>query len=180
MRGLKQMGWFRRSRGATIGADYLAFLLHSEFVVPSDKRFQAQDYGVAEEFHEAFVAKMTLYREALILMVILGRVRNNETYQPLLMEYERIILPGDTPTPEGLGKMGAIRRAMIDLRDLFQSTPKSNGLPWCTNWFLEAGITVRHPVKDVLLNMVWMNEWLAIQKSLDRIQGSAAVVAVGR
>jgi len=169
------MGWFRRNDRATIGADYLAHLLHSEFVLTDVKRFQPQSYGVPENSHRPFIVKVALYREALILMVILGRVQQDEQYRSLLMEYESIILPGDTPAPGGLGKMHAIKAAMNDLRDLFHNVTKPNGLPWCMNWFLEAGITKMDPLKDVLLNTVWMNEWLAAQKRLDQIRGSAGI-----
>jgi hypothetical protein len=172
------MGWLRRDKTETIGADYLANLLNNEFILTQDQRFQPQYYGVPEKFHGPFVTKMKLYREALILMVILGRVQNDEANKPLLTEYERIILPGDAPTPEGFEKMHAIKEAMKDLRDLFHSVAKPNGLPWCTNWFLEAGITQTAPLMDILLNTVWMNEWLAAQKSLDQIQGRTAIVAV--
>jgi hypothetical protein len=85
---------------------------------------QPEKYGVSETYHVPFRGKMRIYREALVLFVLISKSKEDEKYKPVLRSYEGLIMP-DSPTIEGMTKLDALNGAMRRLSDLLEGYRES-------------------------------------------------------
>jgi hypothetical protein len=77
----------------------------------SEEFDQPEKYGVPETYHAPFQAKMRIYREALVLFVLISKSKEAEKYEPVLRSYETLIM-SDSPTIEGMTKLEALNGAL--------------------------------------------------------------------
>ncbi len=63
---------------------------------------QPEKYGVPETYHVAFHAKMRIYREALVLFVLIIKSKKDEKYEPVLRNYEALVMPTSPPIDGGV------------------------------------------------------------------------------
>ena len=69
---------------------------------------------------------MRIYREALVLFVLLATSQDNPDYEAILRAYEALVMP-PTPTPDGMVKLEALKGAMRNLASLL--TPLGDSRP---------------------------------------------------
>lgn len=104
-----------------------------------------------------YLARWRLYREAMVLMVLLGKEQKDPRYSKIIEEYERLIYPSAEPTAEGVAKASALKSAMRDIAELIgdgdtgiNSTGNADafarGSRWSRKWFEDLGGLPGNPV----------------------------------
>jgi len=135
---------------------------HNEFAQP-------EKYGVPETYQVSFRAKMRIYREALVLFVLISKSKEDKKYEPVLRRYEAIILP-ESPTVDGMTKLevlnGAMRRLSHFLKD-YRESPDPQYFSWVRSWLAGTGYDQINFIDMTLFSTYWINTYIAVRKSVD-------------
>jgi len=164
----RAVSWFARHRKVESLADSMAAHLFESMVQDQTKGEDPKSYQIPTAILGDFRAKMQLYREALVLLVLSSEARNDTRYDEVLKSYERLILPG-TPTPEGLEKVDKLNDAMRDLSSLISGSHKRREAYWAKDWMNSIGHEEWNPVILMLFSSYWMQNYIAIASSLKEI-----------
>jgi hypothetical protein len=128
--------------GVARSASYVARQIHLIWVEDAAKEFfKPEDLDLPEDKRNSFVSKIYLFCEAAALRVLLTERQNDQRYEKLLREFERLIFPLQ-PTPEAMDKLETIKFAMKELDRLF--TEKKE-LAWCRQWLQGIGRDETNP-----------------------------------
>jgi hypothetical protein len=154
--------WSRKQR---VAPAELARSLYEVFVEE-----QCDDEGLTQfEIPEAdvpgFRAKVTLYREAVILMVLRSESRRQNQYREVLSAYEELVL-GPERTPAGLKKLDALKAAMADLERLIHPQDASMDPTWSSEWLKDIGHVDYNPARTLLFAMSWTTQYSTIVESI--------------
>jgi len=135
---------------------------------------QPEKYGVPKTSHVPFHAKMRIYREALVLFILIAKSKQDEKYEPVLRSYESLIMP-DSPTIEGMTKLEALNGAMRRLQDFlkdFRESPDPQYFSWSRNWFAGIGYDQFNVIDLHLFSMHWIDTYIAVRRSVDLLTPS--------
>lgn len=143
-----------------IASDELAQNLYEEFV-KEDGDEDASQFEIPGSILPAFRAKMTLYREAVILMVLILQSKKDRVFQGVLSAYEEIIF-GPAPTVAALEHLEAVKRAMGDLDKLFRAQTE---LTWSSDWLKDIGHTDHNPARTLQFAVFWMTQYRTITEA---------------
>jgi hypothetical protein len=149
-------------------ASEIAYDLRKVIVEDCDSREfdQPEKYGVPETSHVHFQAKMRLYREALVLFVLLSKSNEDNKYEPVLRNYESLIMRAN----DGMTKLEALKGAMRNLKDLLNPTAlQERGLSWSRSWFAGIGYDQTNPINLFLFSTHWAETYLAVRESVDNL-----------
>jgi hypothetical protein len=130
---------------------------------------QPEKYGVPETYRVPFQAKMRIYREALVLFVLISKSKEDEKYKSVLRSYEGLIMP-DSPTIEGMTKLEALNGAMRRLQDFLKDFRESSDpqyFSWSRSWFAGIGYDQINVIDLHLFSMHWIDTYIAVRKSVD-------------
>lgn len=116
---------------------------------------------------EPYQRKWRLYREAIVLMVLLDRKQKDSRYSELIKEYERLIYPNSQATAECLAKTSALKAAMRDTSKLIFDG-KGKEFAWAKEWFEELGGLPSNPVDCSVFALSLMELWIAVAETVDR------------
>lgn len=141
--------WYRGKQ--PIAADELAQNLYEAFVQEVNVREQVSRFEIPERLVSRFCTKLTLYHEAVILMALISRAKDNPAFLGVLAAYEEIVV-GPAPTPGALEKLEALRHAMADLQGLLHDGAE---LTWSSEWLAEIGHVDHNPARTMLFAMLW-------------------------
>ena len=137
---------------------------HNEFAQP-------EKYGVPETYHMPFRAKMRIYREALVLFVLISKSKEDKKYEPVLRRYEAIVLP-ESPTVDGMTKLEALNGAMRRLSDFlkgYRESPDPQYFSWVRSWFAGIGYDQINLIDMTLFSTYWINTCIGVRKSVYRL-----------
>ena len=138
-------------------------------IMVEEEREAPDRFNIPPELSVAFRAKMRLYREALVLMLLMSQVRKESGYEKVLQGYERLVI-GPASTPESLAKLDALKAAMRDLRDLLFAEDQGRPLTWSRTWLTALGHEETNPVDLTLFATGWMTRAAAIVDLLKRLR----------
>ena len=125
-------------------------------------------YNLPEAVHNAFRAKVLLYREALILFALVGKSHADPLFVPALREYEHILFQAGPEEAVRSGRFQAVRDAMKDITDLL--TPRDDPyLSWARRWFAGIGHDETNPITLGVFLCFWMDWYVAVQTSLNKM-----------
>jgi len=164
------------SENVTAPAAQIANDLHAVIVEEGgcDEFNQPEKYGVPETYHVLFRAKMRIYREALVLFVLINKAKEDQKYEPVLRSYEAIVLP-PSPTIDGMTKLEALNGAMHRFSDLlkgYRESPDPQYFSWVESWFAGIGDDQLNVTYMTLFSTYWINSWLAVWRSVDQLTPS--------
>ncbi|MFZ0636792.1 MAG: hypothetical protein WA755_13235 [Candidatus Acidiferrales bacterium] len=146
-------------------ATAMARLLHDNLVTRRSSDHLVETLKIPEPFIEVFREKVALYREAVILMRLIGESSQESRFAEVQSAYESILL-GSAPTPEGLEKLKALKGAMADLHEIVGTPENSRFFSWARRWFADLGYDVTNPVTNFLLVTGWMDEYTSTAKTI--------------
>ena len=120
-------------------ASYVARQIHASWVDNAAKAiFDRKSLHLPEDKKHIFYLKIYLYCEASVLRVLLTERHDDDRYEELLREFDKLIFP----TGRTVEKLEALKLAVKDLDALF--TEKKE-LSWCRNWFQSIGYDETNP-----------------------------------
>src|SRR6266852_4131713 len=149
-------------------AHVIAQTLFTIMVDEAETHDKPENFNISPTTEQRYRAKMRLYREAVILMLLLARVQKERRYEGVLQSFEGRIL-AETPTLEGLARADALRAAMLDLNGLTGPEAKERGLRWSAAWLSDIGHEESNPVRLTLFSLFWMDFYIAIAKSVKEL-----------
>lgn len=126
----------------------------------------------SETFHEflsvrlRFLAKVELYRKAVLLMALMSQARVRAGFEKVLHCYEGLIF-GPKATPSELTKLTALKAAMSDMVDLIERGGRGRELAWSSAWFQDIGHDEHNPVELALFAAAWMDENILAAKVIE-------------
>jgi hypothetical protein len=120
-------------------------------------------HRVPERLRDAFVERISLYREALVLMALTSESKRNTAFAPALHSYEGMLF-GTTPTQPSLEKLAVLKAAMVDLSDLFNTKGRESS--WSMQWFRGFGYDATNPIDLFMLSTGWLRKFTTIIKVL--------------
>jgi len=169
---LKRIFGLKSSRSPDAAVE-VARVLFEEWVQKDPAPGIISQAELSESLWLRFQSKWRLYREAIVLMVLLSREQKDSRYSELVREYERLIYP-ENPTPEGLAKLSAVKAAMQDIAELIDHG-KGKELTWSAKWFTEFPEELFDPVTCYLFSMSCLQTWTAVAKSLEALAADGIV-----
>ena len=131
--------------------------------IENDELLEKDSFGVPPLFAQAFAEKARLYREAMGLLILLNQAKHSKEYEPVLRDYERLILP-PTPIPEGVEKLDLLKVAMRDIAALID--PDAKALNWSLHWLTDVGANDCNPVDLVLFSSYWVSLFSVMEKGI--------------
>jgi len=157
-------------KGAVVGtrprpAEGDAKSLYEVFVQERSGKGFEEAASIPLELEPNFNAKVDLYREALLLMVLVSESQKQKGLQQLLHSYESLVF-GTALTVSGLQKVDAAKAAMADLAMLLNSDGNRRELSWGMLWFQDIGHSETNPVRLALFASEWMDEYIALVKTI--------------
>jgi hypothetical protein len=164
------MAWFNRKCRLNVPSTEIANSLYKVVVEKgSEEEFdQPKKYSLPHDVWPAFIAKMRIYREALVLLVLLAKSHDNPDYEPVLRAYEALVMP-PTPDLDGMVKLEALKGAMSNLAALLTPSDDSRPLTWSRSWLSGVGHEEGDPITLTLFSTHWMDTYIAVRKSVDRL-----------
>ena len=90
-------------------------------------------------------------------------------FMHILRSYERLIFPS-TPSPAGMAKLEQLKDAMRQLSELVEPDRERNELSWSMRWLTGIGHPETNPPTLTLFAVYWMNNYIAVAKSLKDIR----------
>lgn len=161
------MTWFTGKRRIT--PNELARTLHKVFVQEQCNDETLTGCEIPPALVPAFRAKSTLYREAVILMVLLAESQEKSGYREVLSSYEELVF-GPDPTPAGLSKLEALRAAMTDLNRLMHPLGQAMELEWSSEWLEDIGHIDYNPARTLVFALSWVSQYRAIVVSIRKFR----------
>lgn len=160
------MSWFSKKKRLRTSPIMIAELLHGIMAEEDNPQAAPEAFHLPDTVHDRFRDKVFLYREAIVLLALLIRAKQDSLFEPALQEYEHILFPESPGTPAGTKRLQAVKAAMQDLQALMdpQDTHK---LTWGRNWFSAIGYDETNPATLMLFFTFWSNLNAAIHRSLD-------------
>lgn len=152
---------FRLHRRRRIAPGELAQSLHEVFVQEQSNDDGPTPFEIPQALVSPFRAKVTLYREAVILMVLLSESRKRSAYREVLSAYEELVL-GPKATPAGLEKLEALKVAMADLGRLIHPQGQKMELTWSSEWLKDIGHIDYNPARTTVFALSWMRRYCTI------------------
>lgn len=158
--------WLRHLRREKLSPQALAKVFYETLIEERSDDDLAQRFEVPLELVPVFRQKVTLYREAVILMCLIAESENQGRFAAVQSAYEGILF-GRIITVEGSRKLAAIRTAMADL-DRAIDTRRNSGdlLFWARDWWADIGRDIHNPVANCLLGFQWMDEYIYTTKTI--------------
>jgi hypothetical protein len=160
------MGWFRRR--VRLPADDIARDLFTIMVEEEEARDNPAGFKIPPYLVPSYKAKMWLYREAIVLMVLLSQEQKDPRYEDVLRAYERRVI-GPASTPEGLAKLAVLKTAMKDLSALLDPEDEKP-LTWSRTWMTALGHDETNPATLGLFSMWWMDRAIAVANALKELR----------
>jgi hypothetical protein len=163
------MGWFSRKRSHGTPASEVAESLYRVVVEEgeSGKFIQPEEYNIPINLRTLFSAKTRLYREALVLLVLLSKFQEDKNCEPILRAYEALLMPR-RPTPDAMTKLEALKGAMRNLGVLVNPSEKQP-LTWSRSWMAGIGYEEIDVINFTLFALHWMDSYIAVRKSVDEL-----------
>jgi hypothetical protein len=156
------------------------------------KSLESHDFkGIAASLYEEFVSarhgkgfetecldprvkaicadKVDIYREAMLLLSLSAEAQTQRQWKLVLHSCEECIF-GTIPLDPKHQRLQAIKSAMADLSQLLNPDFKRE-LSWGLKWFQDIGddATARNPVRLSLFVSAWMDEYIALVKTLRQV-----------
>ena len=150
-------------------AEDIASNLFQIMVVEEPSADFTNKFDVPPNLVPQFRARLRLYREAVVLMVLLQRAKQEENYENVLRSYEALLF-GNTPDAASMAKLKVVRSAMADLSDLVNPTGQPKQLTWSRQWFAAFGRNETNPATLTLLAMHWMNYYEGVLKTVSELE----------
>ncbi len=147
----------------------IAKSLHEVVVEERSEDDLPQQFGIPEVAISEFRAKVRLYREAIILMLLLSESESQAKFKEVLVAYEKMIF-GSIPSPMSLQKLNAVKSAMSNLNAFLNPEGKPKEFTWAREWLHEVGHDVFNPVTLSLFAVHWMDEFVSVGKSIKDLE----------
>jgi len=177
------MAWFARDRRQKVPSHEIAEDLFHVMVEEEPRCIAEGVFLVAEEDPDPtqpgirlprtlwpqFRARMRLYREATVLMVLLSKAHVEPKYEEVLKSYERLIFPV-RPTPDAIAKQEALRAAMQDISQLVDPQGDRKALSWSAAWLNGMGHAEINPINLSLCGLYWMGNYTAVAGALKELR----------
>jgi hypothetical protein len=163
--------WFTRDGRDKVPADQIAQSLFQVMVEEEPEPAHPKQYDLPRAFWPQFRGKMRLYREAIVLNLLLSQAQKDKRYEEVLKSYERLIFPS-TPSPEGMVKLEALKHAMERISELIDPGGERKPLSWSMAWLADIGHEATNPVTLTLFATYWMDTYIAVAKSLADLRPS--------
>ena len=143
--------------------DEVARTFLSDFVANNDLA-PSTDLELTTDQKERYEFKCKLYRLALLIMILMDEERDNCRFLTVResIESRTFSLP-DEHSPDLLED---IRHSMSDLQALLLPREKPKELSWARSWFEAIDIDVLNPAELTLFAINWMDQYIAVTKSL--------------
>ncbi len=135
------------------------------------------DIRLPEKIHARFRQKVFLYREAIILLAILDRVRPpregiraDPQFRPIFSECERIICGESTKSPNGAARRQSVKAAIVDLDALLHhqwGNRHDVAREWVGWWFADLGHREMNPEIVTRFSLFWFDEYTNVQNILE-------------
>jgi hypothetical protein len=116
--------------------------MHCIWVETAAKEFfNPNDLHLPKDNKDLFFQKISLHCEAAVLRVLLAERRNDDRYEELLNEFERLIFP-PKQTIEGMAKLESLRLSINEINALFVEKKEFS---WCRQWLQGIGHDETNP-----------------------------------
>jgi hypothetical protein len=143
--------------------------LHEVFVQEQSNDDEPTQFEIPQALVSPFRAKVTLYREAVILMVLLSESRKRSAYREVLCAYEELVL-GPKATRAGLEKLEALKVAMADLGRLIHPQGQKMELTWSSEWLKDIGHIDYNPARTALFAVLWTSQYRAVIEAVKKLK----------
>jgi hypothetical protein len=151
--------------------DVVATSLYEVVVVERAEDDLPEQFEVPAVIVPLFRARVTLYREAIILMSLVSESQTKRQFKDVLIAYE-ILLMGSVPSPAALQKMNELKAAMADLNRLYNPEGLPKEFTWGMEWFQEIGHNEVNPVRLCLFAALWMGEFVSTVQTLRDLEST--------
>ncbi len=135
------------------------------------------DPHLPETVHARFRQKVLLYREAIILLALLDRVRPprdggsvDPQFKPIFSECGRIICGESTKSPSDAARRQSVKAAIEDLNTLLHRQWGNRydvARDWGDKWFADIGHHEMNPEILSRFSAFWFDEYTAVQRILE-------------
>lgn len=159
------MSWFRRRN--QLSGQQMARILHEILVLEPYPPLDAHHFNVPEAAMERYLERVLLYREALVLLLLVERGPTSPAH-PTLVKYEQILFGGLRLGPAADRAM-SVKRAMNDLADLLIRPGERRELSWGRRWIAEIGYDETDPATLVLFYVTWAKVFIQARESLEEL-----------
>ena len=173
---------FEKERRLSASPAIIAASLH-QMAQKDDAQVAPETLRLPEAVHVDFREKLSLYREANVLLALMDWVSpssdvRDPLFEQVLGEYERIIFGELSDQSTALSEHPILRDArhqsvMAALQDLKLRMHPSMGnrydfaRDWSRNWFAGIGHNEMNPVRLEHFSWFWSDEYSAVQKALE-------------
>jgi hypothetical protein len=165
--GVLARPWFtRQQKIAPLDA---ARILHEVFVQEKHDDEASGQFEIPEDPVSQFRAKVTLYREALILMILFSESQAKSVYRQTLCAYEELVL-GPSPTTPGLEKLLALKAAMADLGNLITPKGEAKEFTWRREWLSDIDCPAHNPACTLMFALFWTGQYRAIVAGIRKLK----------
>jgi hypothetical protein len=165
---------FEKKRCLSASPVIIAASLH-QMAEKDDPQVAPETLRLPDAVHADFREKLSLYREANVLLALMDRVSpssdvRDPLFEPVLGKYERIIFGklSDDPIIR-LARGQSVMAALRDLKFLIHP-PMGNkydlARDWSRNWFAAIGHNEMNPVRLEKFSWFWSSDYIAVQKVL--------------
>jgi hypothetical protein len=172
---------FEKKRRLSASPVLIAASLH-QMAEKDDAQVAPETLRLPEAVHAGFREKLSLYREANVLLALMDLVNSSDgrdpLFEPVLGEYERIIFRelsdhlaelSDHPILRA-DRRQSVMAAVQDL-NLRMHPPIGNKFDiardWSRNWFAGIGHNEMNPARLEHFSWFWSDEYTAAQKALE-------------
>jgi|SRR5580704_14210698 hypothetical protein len=146
-----------------------ARILHEVFVQEKHDDEASGQFEIPEDLVSQFRAKVTLYREALILMILISESQAKGIYRQTLCAYEELVL-GPSPTTPGLEKLVALKAAMADLENLISPKGEAKEFTWSREWLSDIECPAHNPAGTLMFALFWTGQYRAIVAGIRKLK----------
>lgn len=134
-------------------------------------------FWLPKSVHARFREKVSLYREANILLALVDRMKPSDEnssrdtlFEPVLWEFQKIVFGEFPKTAVGIERRQSVEAALKDL-DARWHPPMGNiydfARDWSRKWFADIGFDEMNPEILSQFSLFWVNEYTTIQKALE-------------
>jgi len=143
--------------------DEIASIFLSEFVA-NDDLAPRNGLNLTLEQQQQYISTCKLYRLALVLIILMNEERNNPKALHVRESIESKVF--GLPDDRSLTLLNQIQSSMSDLQNLLFPKGSPKELSWARSWFNSIGIDAINPVDLTLFSTGWMDQYIAMTKSL--------------
>jgi hypothetical protein len=166
------MAWFTRKQ--RIAPRDIAEILHEIFVREKRDDKWSELCQIPQNLVSPFRTKVTLYREALILMILLSESQRTSTHKQTVCAYEELVL-GPSPSSAGLEKLDRLKAAMADLDRLIHPGTRYSELSWSSEWLSGIGHREYNPARTALFAVLWTSQYRAVIEAMKKLKPSKLI-----